>query len=971
MLFCRRFLFFILIFLYLSSLHGRVINIPDDFETIQAGINGADAGDTVLVVRGQYIEHLNVSEPIFLLSNYPFTNDLEDIEQTIIDGNFEEESAISVLNLNNLGADSVQINGFTIQNVRGRSAAIVLENSRAALKNLIVQNNIVQFNGGIRCEGGSRLALENSIIRDNTSNMRGGGMSIRSSARSTIRNSLIQNNTSPEGGGIYVSGSNVELDSVTFEGNQSGNHGGAIRLGASDALIKYSSFLTNIAQGAGGAIYIYTEDREHEMHLIGCRFLNNHTEVGGGAIISRGDDNPVNITMDHCLFVDNSSTGEGGVLHLRQGSLEVVNCTVYGNVAETCDGFYVRSQNFSFLNTIFENNGEQDLNINSEGIIDYCNFADGENRVIRINGDVELGQGIIWMDSRFVDADQGDFRLREGSPCIDGGDPEFPLDPDSSFIEIGAYFYPQYASLHGTVTAFGDQEPLVGSSIVVSDNYQTQSDENGRWSLQLPRGEFMVTACHENYLDSVIQNLEVNLSDDIEINFVLHQSQCEINPAEVNADLPAGDSLLVPLQINNPGNGILSWSSNLRAPENLPPWSLRYFFEPLQQIENLDIKGLTMLDGNYFVAGTIDGEGWIFALNGEHEIISQFSQQNNTADGVVSLTNDGEKIWGMEGQYLLGYTPEGEMTDFLNIHINTGRYVTWDSDEELFWVSGIMTDIYGIDRNGFHQHEFDRNGVTINGLGYFPEDPDGHNLYILHYLNDQGDRSVSRVNTENGELSQVTVLDLSSNLRPVDVSICNSFDVFGCFVFIALCQGREGNNEDIVNVFQLKPNPFWAQSVPNAGEIIPDGIQDVNLILQTVDGIRDITLPLGEYSGEMVFDHDGLGGELSIPILMGVIPSDEVEMPDSELPELLILHPPYPNPFNSQIKIEFDVPHTSQVELSIYDLSGRQLSTLDQGVVTAGNHLISWFEDDFVSGVYFIQLRTGNRSCIRKVVLIE
>ncbi len=49
----------------------------------------------------------------------------------------------------------------------------------------------------------------------------------------------------------------------------------------------------------------------------------------------------------------------------------------------------------------------------------------------------------IFLDPMFVDGATGDYLLLEGSPCIDAGDPELPLNPDSTIADIGAFYYDQ------------------------------------------------------------------------------------------------------------------------------------------------------------------------------------------------------------------------------------------------------------------------------------------------------------------------------------------------------------------------------------------------------------------------------------------------------------------------------------------------------------------------------------------------
>ena len=69
------------------NLKSQIINIPDDFTTIQEGIDAANAGDTVLVQPGIYVERINFNEKnIVVASFYITTNEDNYIEQTVIDG---------------------------------------------------------------------------------------------------------------------------------------------------------------------------------------------------------------------------------------------------------------------------------------------------------------------------------------------------------------------------------------------------------------------------------------------------------------------------------------------------------------------------------------------------------------------------------------------------------------------------------------------------------------------------------------------------------------------------------------------------------------------------------------------------------------------------------------------------------------------------------------------------------------------
>lgn len=74
----------------------------------------------------------------------------------------------------------------------------------------------------------------------------------------------------------------------------------------------------------------------------------------------------------------------------------------------------------------------------------------------------------------------------------------------------------------------------------------------------------------------------------------------------------------------------------------------------------------------------------------------------------------------------------------------------------------------------------------------------------------------------------------------------------------------------------------------------------------------------------------------------------------------------YPNPFNSETRIRFELPASSEISISTFDLSGREIKRLvDRSVLAAGVHERTWDGTDshgrsVPSGVYFLQLRLNN-----------
>jgi hypothetical protein len=77
------------------------------------------------------------------------------------------------------------------------------------------------------------------------------------------------------------------------------------------------------------------------------------------------------------------------------------------------------------------------------------------------------------------------------------------------------------------------------------------------------------------------------------------------------------------------------------------------------------------------------------------------------------------------------------------------------------------------------------------------------------------------------------------------------------------------------------------------------------------------------------------------------------------MPTAFALHQNYPNPFNPTTSIEYDLPVASHVSLIVYNLLGIPVSTLEDGLQSAGYHAIRW-QPQQASGVYFYRLEAAN-----------
>jgi flagellar hook assembly protein FlgD len=94
------------------------------------------------------------------------------------------------------------------------------------------------------------------------------------------------------------------------------------------------------------------------------------------------------------------------------------------------------------------------------------------------------------------------------------------------------------------------------------------------------------------------------------------------------------------------------------------------------------------------------------------------------------------------------------------------------------------------------------------------------------------------------------------------------------------------------------------------------------------------------------------------------------------VPRVLSLRGPYPNPFNPSAAFELDLPAGGQVRLAVYDVGGRRVRSLEDGLAPAGRHRITWDGRDdrgrpVASGVYWLRLEAGGERRVLRGVLVR
>jgi hypothetical protein len=110
-----------------------------------------------------------------------------------------------------------------------------------------------------------------------------------------------------------------------------------------------------------------------------------------------------------------------------------------------------------------------------------------------------------------------------------------------------------------------------------------------------------------------------------------------------------------------------------------------------------------------------------------------------------------------------------------------------------------------------------------------------------------------------------------------------------------------------------------------------------------------------------------LPGTTQSRFVLRISPNGEFD----DIPEDFVLYQNYPNPFNPTTSIQFGLPLEENIRLDVFDVLGRQITTLAQGVYSAGNHTVQFDGRSLVSGVYLVRMQTGKRVQTMKMLLVK
>ena len=125
----------------------------------------------------------------------------------------------------------------------------------------------------------------------------------------------------------------------------------------------------------------------------------------------------------------------------------------------------------------------------------------------------------------------------------------------------------------------------------------------------------------------------------------------------------------------------------------------------------------------------------------------------------------------------------------------------------------------------------------------------------------------------------------------------------------------------------------------------------------------------GQGVSEQLFEYEG-----DIEVISNIITGWDAQRLVADInlrPQGFYLSDPFPNPFNPSVNIMLNQKHTSIVKLAVYDIKGRELDVLFDGLMPSGKSSFTWNAFIYPTGIYFIKAIVGNQAQVKKVQLLK
>jgi len=234
---------------------ATVVHVPDDYPTIQLGIEHAAGGDTVLVAQGTYNETIDfLGKPITVGSWSLTTGDPAYVDDTVIDGG----DTLGPLATFASGEDSLSVlAGLTLRDGRAsQGGGILCQSSAPRIADCVLFSNRATFDGGGIYAYAADPIVESCRFEANTAAANsGGGFGVQYGSP-RITGSVFVDNVAQVGGGIYCIDSSPAIRDNVIDGNTATvSYAGGLMSKNSTSVITGNVISNNHTPDRGGGMF--------------------------------------------------------------------------------------------------------------------------------------------------------------------------------------------------------------------------------------------------------------------------------------------------------------------------------------------------------------------------------------------------------------------------------------------------------------------------------------------------------------------------------------------------------------------------------------------------------------------------------------------------------------------------------------------------------------------------------------------
>jgi hypothetical protein len=165
--------------------------------------------------------------------------------------------------------------------------------------------------------------------------------------------------------------------------------------------------------------------------------------------------------------------------------------------------------------------------------------------------------------------------------------------------------------------------------------------------------------------------------------------------------------------------------------------------------------------------------------------------------------------------------------------------------------------------------------------------------------------------------------------------------------------------------YAISDTSSWLSVVPDTGYLNPNRTDTIHVYVDAAGVPAN-----SELNSTLTINYHGTGSPHSIRVDVSVIPSAAGDLVHS-LPTEFALHQSYPNPFNAQTRLRFDVPKESRVDILIYNIMGQEVAHPVSSIYQPGRYGVIFDAAGLPSGMYLLKMTAGDFTHIGKMMLLK